>query len=196
MSSWVRYVGHGKRYCRPLILHLFFPLLTLLSQRSLSPVSNSLYPLAFVLHSPPTLSISLFESSHRIIGLPRILFFPLSGRLVSLPIVHIPFFPHVRPVSAYFSPVSFAWRRHYENCSGYLWRSPRYRAERVTAYVPYRKLRSVDQALVVERFGRWAFSCAGPSLPLHLITKCDPGLFRKDLNTFFCLNRRFTKLFT
>ena len=48
--------------------------------------------------------------------------------------------------------------------------SPRYLADRITPYVPHRSLRSADQALVcvprvnLKRFGRRAFSCAGPAL--------------------------------
>ena len=46
--------------------------------------------------------------------------------------------------------------------------TPRYLADRVSAYVPSRSLRLADQSLLVvprvilERFGRRAFSCAGP----------------------------------
>ena len=46
--------------------------------------------------------------------------------------------------------------------------TPRYLADRVSAYVPSRSLRSADMSLLVvprvnlERFGRRAFSCAGP----------------------------------
>ena len=47
-----------------------------------------------VLHSPPTLSRSLLtQSSHRIIGLPRLLSPPLFGHLISMTIFHILFFP-------------------------------------------------------------------------------------------------------
>jgi len=73
--------------------------------------------------------------------------------------------------------------------------SPRYLAERVTAYVSYRCLRSPDQTLFVvprislERFGRRDVSCAGPSLwnslPSHLRTQCDSELLRKSLTLFF-----------
>ena len=68
--------------------------------------------------------------------------------------------------------------------------TPRYLADRVSAYVPSRSLRSSDQSLLVvpmvnlERFGRRAFSCAGPSLwnslPLVLRTEQDGERFRRD----------------
>ena len=61
--------------------------------------------------------------------------------------------------------------------------TPRYLADRVSAYVPSRSLRSADMSLLVvprvnlERFGRRAFSCAGPSmwnsLPCVLQTQQD-----------------------
>ena len=41
--------------------------------------------------------------------------------------------------------------------------NPRCLAEHVAAYVPFRSLRSADQALVVN-FGQRGFSCTGPSL--------------------------------
>ena len=69
--------------------------------------------------------------------------------------------------------------------------TPRYLADRVSAYVPCRSLRSADQSLLVvprvnlERFGRRALSCAGPSLwnslPLVLRTEQDVERFRRDL---------------
>ena len=72
--------------------------------------------------------------------------------------------------------------------------NPRYLADRVSAYVPCRSLRSTDQSLLVvpsvnlERFGRRAFSCAGPSLwnplPLVLRTGQDVERFRMDLNSY------------
>ena len=72
--------------------------------------------------------------------------------------------------------------------------TPRYLADRVSAYVPSRSLRSTDQSLLVvprvnlERFGRRAFSCAGPSLwnalPLVLRTEQDVERFRRDLKTY------------
>ena len=72
--------------------------------------------------------------------------------------------------------------------------TPRYLADRVSAYVPCRSLRSTDQSLLVvprvnlERFGRRAFSCAGPSLwnalPLVLRTEQDVERFRRDLKTY------------
>jgi len=48
--------------------------------------SSSIFCFVFhsPLHSPPTL---LKQSSHRILSLPRLLFFPLSGQLLSLPII-------------------------------------------------------------------------------------------------------------
>ena len=62
---------------------------------------------AVVLHSPPTLSTPLLtQSSHRILGLPRLLSPPLSGNLFSLPICHLPFFPHDQPISIYSSTIS------------------------------------------------------------------------------------------
>ena len=70
----------------------------------------------------------------------------------------------------------------------------RVRADRVSAYVLSRSLRSADQSLLVvprvnlERFGRRAFSCAGPSLwnslPLVLRTQQDIERFRRDLKTY------------
>ena len=61
--------------------------------------------------------------------------------------------------------------------------SHRYLADRVSAYVPCRSLRSADQSLLIvprvnlEWFGRRAFSCAGHSLwnslPLVLLTEQD-----------------------
>ena len=81
---------------------------------------------------------------------------------------------------------------------------PRYLADRITPYVPHRSLRSADQALVcvprvnLKRFGRRAFSCAGPtlwnSLPFYLRKQQDSGHFKKDLNTF-SLNRYLRNLF-
>ena len=71
--------------------------------------------------------------------------------------------------------------------------TPRYLADRVSAYNPSRCLRSADQSLLVvprvhsERFGRRAFSVAGPSLwnslPLVLRTQKDDKRFRRDLKT-------------
>ena len=71
--------------------------------------------------------------------------------------------------------------------------TPRYLADRVSAYNPSRYLRSADLSLVVvprvnsERFGRRAFSVAGPSLwnslPLVLRTQKDDERFRRDLKT-------------
>ena len=57
---------------------------------------NSLQLLLFaiVLHSPPNL---LTQSSQRILGLPRLIFLPLSGHLISLPVFHFPFFPYGLP---------------------------------------------------------------------------------------------------
>ena len=72
--------------------------------------------------------------------------------------------------------------------------TPRYLADRVSAYVPSRSLRSADISLLVvpmvnlERFGRRAFSCAGPSLwnslPCVLRTQQDVERFRRDLKTY------------
>ena len=71
--------------------------------------------------------------------------------------------------------------------------TPRYLADRVSAYNPSRSLRSADLSLLVvprvnsERFGRRAFSVAGPSLwnslPLVLRTQKDDERFRWDLKT-------------
>ena len=71
--------------------------------------------------------------------------------------------------------------------------TPRYLADRVSAYNPSRSLRSADLSLLVvprvnsERFGRRAFSVAGPSLwnslPLVLRTQKDDERFRRDLKT-------------
>ena len=67
--------------------------------------------------------------------------------------------------------------------------SPRYRAERVTAYGPYRSLRSADEALVAVRTPRpMSFSMSRTvTLELTSIT---------SQNTMRLLNRRVTKLFT
>ena len=70
--------------------------------------------------------------------------------------------------------------------------SPRYLAESVTTCAPYRSLRSTDQALlVVPRINpeHKLFHAQDPpslwkSLPLHLRTQCDSGIFRKHVNTF------------
>ena len=72
--------------------------------------------------------------------------------------------------------------------------TPRYLADRASAYVPSRSLRSADMSLLVvprvnlERFGRRAFSCAGPSLwnslPCVLRTQQDVERFRRDLKTY------------
>ena len=72
--------------------------------------------------------------------------------------------------------------------------TPRYLADRVSAYVPSRSLRSADMSLLVlprvnlERFGRRAFSCAGPSLwnslPCVLRTQQDVERFRRDLKIY------------
>ena len=72
--------------------------------------------------------------------------------------------------------------------------TPRYLADRVSAYVPSRSLRSADMSLLavprvnLERFGRRAFSCAGPSLwnylPCVLRTQQDVERFRRDLKTY------------
>ena len=61
-------------------------------------------------------------------------------------------------------------------------------------YTPARTLRSESQSLAVvprinlERYGRRAFSCAGPTLwnalPLNLRTQQDPARFRRDLKTY------------
>ena len=81
---------------------------------------------------------------------------------------------------------------------------PRYLADRITPYVPHRSLRSADQALVcipkvnLKRFGRRAFSCAGPALwnllPFYLRKQQDSGHFKKDLKGF-SLNRHLRNLF-
>ena len=87
--------------------------------------------------------------------------------------------------------------------------TPRYLADRVSAYVPCRSLRSTDQSLLVvprvnlERFGRRAFSCAGPSLwnalPLVLRTEQDVERFRRDLkralNVYFNIIYSIIKVF-
>ena len=70
--------------------------------------------------------------------------------------------------------------------------TPRYLCDRVSTYAPPpRTLRSGTQSLAAvrrinfERYGRRAFSFAGPSLwnalPLGLITQQDPYNFRRDL---------------
>ena len=60
---------------------------------------------AVVPQSPPTLSRSLLtQSAHRILGFPRLFFFrSLSGNVISLPIFHLLFCPHDRPISTYTS---------------------------------------------------------------------------------------------
>ena len=73
--------------------------------------------------------------------------------------------------------------------------TPRYLADRVSVYNPSRCLRSADQSLLVvprvhsERFGRRAFSVAGPSLwnslTLVLRTQTDDERFRRDLKPIF-----------
>ena len=79
--------------------------------------------------------------------------------------------------------------------------TPRYLADRISPYVPCRSLRSADQSLIVvprvnlERLGRRAFSCAGPtlwnSLPLGLRTQRDSKHFKRDLKTFL-FNQAFS----
>ena len=73
--------------------------------------------------------------------------------------------------------------------------TPRYLSDRISTYAPHRTLRSGTQSLAavprinLERYGRRAFSCAGPSLwnalPLGLRTQKDPDHFRRDLKTHF-----------
>ena len=72
--------------------------------------------------------------------------------------------------------------------------TPRYLVDRVSAYIPSCSLRSADQSLLVvprvnlKRFGRRAFSCAGPSLwnslTRALRTQQDVERFRRDLKTY------------
>ena len=65
--------------------------------------------LLIVLHSPPILSRSLLMLSYyRILDLPRIPFLSRGSSFwaSALPIFHLPFFPYVRPISTYSSPVS------------------------------------------------------------------------------------------
>ena len=71
--------------------------------------------------------------------------------------------------------------------------TPRYLADRISTYAPSRTLRLGTQSLTVvprinlDRYGRRAFSCDGPSLwntlPLDLRTQQDPDRFRRDLKT-------------
>ena len=71
--------------------------------------------------------------------------------------------------------------------------TPRYLSDRISTYAPPHTLRSGTQSLAavprinLERYGRRAFSCAGPSLcnalPLGLRTQQDPDHFRRDLKT-------------
>ena len=71
--------------------------------------------------------------------------------------------------------------------------TPRYLSDRISTYAPPRTLRSGTQSLAavprinLERYGRRAFSCAGPSLwnalPLGLRTQKDPDHFRRELKT-------------
>ena len=79
--------------------------------------------------------------------------------------------------------------------------TPCYLADRISPYVPCRSLRSADQFLIVvpkvnlERLGRRAFSCAGPtlwnSLPIGLRTQRDSKHFKRDLKTFL-FNQAFS----
>ena len=72
--------------------------------------------------------------------------------------------------------------------------TPLYLSDRISTYTPARTLRSESQSLAVvprinlERYGRRAFSCAGPTLwnalPLNLRTQQDPARFRRDLKTY------------
>ena len=72
--------------------------------------------------------------------------------------------------------------------------TPLYLSDRISTYTPVRTLRSESQSLAVvprinlERYGRRAFSCAGPTLwnalPLNLRTQQDPARFRRDLKTY------------
>ena len=76
--------------------------------------------------------------------------------------------------------------------------TPRYPSDRVSIYAQSRSLRSGTQSRAVvprinlERYGRRAFSCTGPSLwnalPLDLRTQQNPDHFRKDLKTLFPSN--------
>ena len=71
--------------------------------------------------------------------------------------------------------------------------APCYLSDRISTYPPSRTLRLQTQSMAVvprinlERYGRRAFSCAGPSmwntLPLDLRTQQDPDRFRRDLKT-------------
>ena len=77
-------------------LHLFFPLLTFLSLRSL-PSLQLLLSSAVVLHSP---------SLPRTLLLPRLLIPPTFWLSNLLPIFHLQFFTHIRPISTYSSQMS------------------------------------------------------------------------------------------
>ena len=82
--------------------------------------------------------------------------------------------------------------------------TPLYLPDRISTYTPARTLRSESQSLAVvprinlERYGRRAFSCAGPTLwnalPLNLRTQQDPARFRRDLKTYL-FNVAYSKYF-
>ncbi len=77
---------------------VFFLPLTFLSLHSLSAISNSFYLLLFF-HSCPTLSKSLlmqFPGAISVILASSSL--QLSEHLLSLPVFHLPFFPHAQPM--------------------------------------------------------------------------------------------------
>ena len=83
--------------------------------------------------------------------------------------------------------------------------TPQVLSDLISAYTPARTLRSESQSLAVvpriylERYGRRAFSCAGPSLwnalPLNLRTQQDPASFRRDLKTYLFRSNFFFKYF-
>ena len=89
--------GHGYRR-----LFFVFSFLTFLSLSFLLTVSNSLYHLLlFAIFSSYSFQMSLSETSHRIIDLPRPTVPLLSLHLTSLPVLRFPFFQHDRPISTY-----------------------------------------------------------------------------------------------
>ena len=73
-------------------------------------------------------------------------------------------------------------------------RTPRYLADQISTYAPSRILRSVTQSLAVvprinlERYGRRAFSCAGPSLwnTLPLDLRHRPFYKGPENASFYC----------
>ena len=88
-------------------LSLFFPLLIFLSLHSLYTVSNPSICCCWSPFSSHSFQIPLYTVLPLQSPSSSPSFFrSLSGNLISSPIFHLPFFPHVRPISAHSSPVS------------------------------------------------------------------------------------------